>query len=736
MAAQQTHSAHLHSQVKELAFHVSEYFLKEKQYGRNFDDVFMTIYRTSAATKLTQSTIENIRRDARHNEENNSPRFMSPKKRKRAAPTADFLDNFNEVVRSSAEKPTPSVRLGEDRTIKSRFHVPRVAVGSTAPTQEVKAVLETKKLPLRGVVSGQQNIKPTLVPTGSSLQSKSTSASTGSSLQSKSTSASTGSSLQSKSTSASTGSSLQSKNLTSEPSSQSKTTASVASSLQSKTSAFTGSSLPLKTSNESSLPLKTSTSTGSSHESDMSMGSSSQSKTGSAGSSSQLKGVTTGSSLQPDTLASIQPSNSQVPTVDAQSVPVSVEDSSTNSSSHVKVKTGVETSSIALVKSSTQEPPLDVPRSSSVTDENKEKELVASIPSQSVNVAHESQGNERVTSTALEKIVSDESNKTADAEESVKSEASSNGDKESSKKEGGSKKDLWALDNFEIGRPLGRGKFGNVYLAREKSSHVILALKVMFKVELSRAGISHQVQREVEIQTHLRHPNVLRMYGYFHCDKRVYLLLEYARHGELYKVLRSQPNSRFTEYHSANYIAQLVSALKYLHSKKVIHRDLKPENILIAANGQLKIADFGWSVWSPNERRTTLCGTLDYLPPEMIEGCKYDEKVDIWSLGVLCYEFVCGKPSFEAAKKSETFKRIARVDIRFPQFLTDEVIDLICKLQEILNLSNIRSTERWPERLNIIASAKESTPVFLQPWGSCIAVNGVEFTTPQLLCHN
>ncbi|XP_045113883.1 spindle assembly checkpoint kinase-like isoform X2 [Portunus trituberculatus] len=586
----------------------------------------------------------------------------------------------DKVVRSSAEKPTPSVRLGEDRTIKSRFHVPRVAVGSTAPTQEVKAVLETKKLPLRGVVSGQQNIKPTLVPTGSSLQSKSTSASTGSSLQSKSTSASTGSSLQSKSTSASTGSSLQSKNLTSEPSSQSKTTASVASSLQSKTSAFTGSSLPLKTSNESSLPLKTSTSTGSSHESDMSMGSSSQSKTGSAGSSSQLKGVTTGSSLQPDTLASIQPSNSQVPTVDAQSVPVSVEDSSTNSSSHVKVKTGVETSSIALVKSSTQEPPLDVPRSSSVTDENKEKELVASIPSQSVNVAHESQGNERVTSTALEKIVSDESNKTADAEESVKSEASSNGDKESSKKEGGSKKDLWALDNFEIGRPLGRGKFGNVYLAREKSSHVILALKVMFKVELSRAGISHQVQREVEIQTHLRHPNVLRMYGYFHCDKRVYLLLEYARHGELYKVLRSQPNSRFTEYHSANYIAQLVSALKYLHSKKVIHRDLKPENILIAANGQLKIADFGWSVWSPNERRTTLCGTLDYLPPEMIEGCKYDEKVDIWSLGVLCYEFVCGKPSFEAAKKSETFKRIARVDIRFPQFLTDEVIDLICKL--------------------------------------------------------
>ena len=80
-------------------------------------------------------------------------------------------------------------------------------------------------------------------------------------------------------------------------------------------------------------------------------------------------------------------------------------------------------------------------------------------------------------------------------------------------------------------------------------------------------------------------------------------------------------------------------------------------------------------------RRTTLCGTLDYLPPEMIEGKKYDERVDIWSLGVLCYEFVCGKPSFEATLKSETYKRIAKVDIRFPQFLTDEVVDLICKVK-------------------------------------------------------
>lgn len=266
------------------------------------------------------------------------------------------------------------------------------------------------------------------------------------------------------------------------------------------------------------------------------------------------------------------------------------------------------------------------------------------------------------------------------------------GPDESEKK---SNKRPWVLDDFEIGRPLGKGKFGNVYLAREKKTHTVLALKVLFKSVLMKAGIIYQVRREAEIQSHLRHPNILRMYGYFHCEKRVYFMLEYAQHGEMYKVLCSQPNKRFTEYQAANYIMQLVNALEYCHSKKVIHRDIKPENILIHGNGQLKIADFGWSVHSPNERRKTLCGTLDYLPPEMIEGRMYDEKVDIWSLGVLCYEFLAGKPSFESTSQLETFRRIARVDIKFPLHFSEEVKDLICKLlrynpKERLSLEGIK----------------------------------------------
>jgi aurora kinase len=96
----------------------------------------------------------------------------------------------------------------------------------------------------------------------------------------------------------------------------------------------------------------------------------------------------------------------------------------------------------------------------------------------------------------------------------------------------------WMLKDFEVGKPLGKGKFGHVYLAREKATSFIVALKVLYKAELEQAHVERQLRREIEIQSHLRHPNILRLYGYFYDDKRVYLILEYAAGGELYKKLR------------------------------------------------------------------------------------------------------------------------------------------------------------------------------------------------------
>ncbi|CAK7563255.1 MAG: spindle assembly checkpoint kinase [Sporothrix epigloea] len=240
------------------------------------------------------------------------------------------------------------------------------------------------------------------------------------------------------------------------------------------------------------------------------------------------------------------------------------------------------------------------------------------------------------------------------------------------------------LGMFEIGRPLGKGKFGRVYLARERSSGFICALKVLYKSELQHgSGVEKQVRREVEIQSNLRHPNILKMYGHFHDSKRVFLILEFAGRGELYKHLRKE--NRFPEWKAAQYVAQMASALRYLHRKHVIHRDIKPENILVGIHGELKISDFGWSVHAPNHRRTTLCGTLDYLPPEMVRphgsgnDNSYDEKVDLWSLGVLTYEFLVGEAPFEDTMVM-THRRIARADMTIPSFVSPEARDLIKKL--------------------------------------------------------
>ncbi|VDM67769.1 unnamed protein product [Strongylus vulgaris] len=127
------------------------------------------------------------------------------------------------------------------------------------------------------------------------------------------------------------------------------------------------------------------------------------------------------------------------------------------------------------------------------------------------------------------------------------------------------------------------------------------------------------------------HPNILRLKGYFHDKERVYIILEYADGGELYNRLKKKGRLEEAEaarYENAfSYVRQLADALSYCHAKRVIHRDIKPENILLDQKGNVKIADFGWAVVSSYSRRQTVCGTLDYLPPEMISGRSHDHTV-------------------------------------------------------------------------------------------------------------
>ncbi|KAF2275642.1 serine/threonine-protein kinase 12 [Westerdykella ornata] len=276
----------------------------------------------------------------------------------------------------------------------------------------------------------------------------------------------------------------------------------------------------------------------------------------------------------------------------------------------------------------------------------------------------------------------------------------------------------WHLGMFEIGKPLGKGKFGRVYLAKERSSGFVCALKVLHKSELQQGKVEKQVRREIEIQSHLAHPNILRLFGHFHDAKRIFLILEFAGKGELYKHLRRE--QRFPEWKAAQYIAQMAAALKYLHRKHVMHRDIKPENILVGIHGEIKISDFGWSVHAPNNRRNTMCGTLDYLPPEMLRGGGkdnfYTEKVDLWSLGVLTYEFLVGEAPFEDSQVM-TQRKIVRGDYTVPSFVSSEAKDLIKKLL-VLDPEKRISLEEVETHPWIIKHCKGSSRAYERTSGS------------------
>jgi len=242
----------------------------------------------------------------------------------------------------------------------------------------------------------------------------------------------------------------------------------------------------------------------------------------------------------------------------------------------------------------------------------------------------------------------------------------------------------YCLDDLDVGKPLGKGKFGNIYLARDRISEYVFALKILSKKQLQKHRVEHQIVREIEIQCHLRHPNILRLHNYFWDEHRIFLMLEIAPGGELYTVLKAK--HYFSEYRAAWYLSQMVEAFQYLHKKHVVHRDIKPENILLGTNDTLKIADFGWSVHAPSLKRTTFCGTLDYLAPEVVEPnmpaaqSAKSTMADVWGLGVLLYEFVVGRAPFEGGDTMTTYKKIRVEKPYFPDHLSPDCKDLITKM--------------------------------------------------------
>ncbi|KAH0787433.1 AGC family protein kinase [Histomonas meleagridis] len=226
------------------------------------------------------------------------------------------------------------------------------------------------------------------------------------------------------------------------------------------------------------------------------------------------------------------------------------------------------------------------------------------------------------------------------------------------------------MEDYYLINQIGEGSFGRVYKARRKHTGRIVAIKMINKLGQTPDDIQ-SFRREIDLLQKVNHPNVMRMLHVFETDTDFCVVSELAR-GDLFQVI--DDNQTLPESVLKNIAAQLVSALAHLHSKHIIHRDMKPQNILIANKSSLKLCDFGFAraLSQTTLVLTSIKGTPLYMAPELVQEQQYDEKVDIWALGVILYELYYGKPPFYTNSIYKLIQMIVSSPIQYPDEISPQ----------------------------------------------------------------
>lgn len=256
-----------------------------------------------------------------------------------------------------------------------------------------------------------------------------------------------------------------------------------------------------------------------------------------------------------------------------------------------------------------------------------------------------------------------------------------------------SHKEGTSIEDFEILKPINRGAFGKVFLARKLATGDLFAIKVLKKLDLIRKNDIERILAERNILITVRNPFVVRFFYSFTSKDNLYLVMEYLNGGDLYSLLRKV--GCLEEKVARVYVAELVLALEYIHSLGIVHRDLKPDNILIAQDGHIKLTDFGLSkiglmnstgdlsepepvapsllVGQKQHNTDTMdtsqqsaVGTPDYLAPEILLGTEHGRAADWWSVGIVLFELITGVPTFNAEYPEKIFDNILNRKIPWP----------------------------------------------------------------------
>uniref|UniRef100_A0A3B3BIC5 Serine/threonine-protein kinase PLK4 n=1 Tax=Oryzias melastigma TaxID=30732 RepID=A0A3B3BIC5_ORYME len=237
------------------------------------------------------------------------------------------------------------------------------------------------------------------------------------------------------------------------------------------------------------------------------------------------------------------------------------------------------------------------------------------------------------------------------------------------------------IEDFKVLTLLGKGSFACVYRAKSVKTGLEVAIKTIDKKAMHKAGMVQRVSNEVEIHCRLKHPSILELYNYFEDSNYVYLVLEMCHNGEMSRYLKERKRP-FSEDEARHFMHQIVKGMLYLHTHGILHRDLTLSNLLLTTNMNIKIADFGLATQLklPHEKHFTMCGTPNYISPEVATRSAHGLESDVWSLGCMFYAFLMGRPPFDTDTVKHTLSKVVLGDYEMPTHVSIEAQDLIHQL--------------------------------------------------------